>query len=69
MINKTLSQEIYDVALQCGFDNCAIIQLSDLDGYKKRLDERKKKVPQSKNFYKKWMDLLKYKNIILGQNQ
>ncbi|MDO5558637.1 MAG: epoxyqueuosine reductase [Oscillospiraceae bacterium] len=51
MINKTLAQEIYDNALECGFDNCGIIPLSDLDGYKQRLDERKKKVPQSEQFY------------------
>ncbi|MDO4536396.1 MAG: epoxyqueuosine reductase, partial [Clostridium perfringens] len=53
MINETLSQEIYNVALQCGFDNCGIIPLSDLDGYKERLDERRNKVPQSKDFYER----------------
>lgn len=53
MINETLSQEIYDAALECGFDNCGIIPLSDLEGYKERLDERKNKVPQSKDFYER----------------
>lgn len=59
MINETLSQEIYNAALEYGFDNCGIIPLSDLDGYKERLDERKNKVPQSKDFYERMDGLAK----------
>lgn len=51
MINKPLAEEIYNKALECGYDNCGIIPLSDLDDYKESLDERKKKVPQSEQFY------------------
>ena len=37
MSRSSLAQAIYEAALSCGFDNCGIIPVSALDGYKKRL--------------------------------
>lgn len=51
MKHNELSEKIYEMAMQCGFENCGIIPLSDVDGYKQRLNERRKKVPQSAQFY------------------
>ncbi|WP_048515630.1 epoxyqueuosine reductase, partial [Megasphaera cerevisiae] len=48
-----LSEKIYEMAIQCGFENCGIIPLSEVDGYKQRLNERREKIPQSVQFYKK----------------
>lgn len=42
-----LSKEIYDHAIQCGFDNCGVISIDALSGFNKRIDD----VPQSKFFY------------------
>lgn len=63
IMNKTLAQNIYDMALECGFENCGIIPISDLDGYKERLNERKKKVPESEQFYKALDKLTKIQEI------
>lgn len=31
-----LAEHIYEAAKECGFDNCGIISLDALDGYKRR---------------------------------
>ena len=51
MSRSALAQAIYETALSCGFDNCGIIPISALDGYKKHLQEREEAVPQSRPFY------------------
>ena len=51
MSRSSLAQAIYETALSCGFDNCGIIPISALDGYKQRLQEREEAVPQSRPFY------------------
>ena len=51
MSRSALAQAIYETALSCGFDNCGIIPISALDGYKKRLQEREEAVPQSRPVY------------------
>lgn len=51
MKDKQLAQEIYDMAISCGFDNCGIIPIADMDGYAARLQERLERVPQSAPFY------------------
>ncbi len=50
-MNQKLSLEIYQKALACGFENCGIIPIAELDGYKNLLsasDEelRKKQFPK-----------------------
>lgn len=51
MSRSALAQAIYETALSCGFDNCGIIPVSALDGYKQRLQEREEAVPQSRPVY------------------
>ena len=52
MLNNTnLSAQIHDAALQFGYESCGIIKLSDINGYKKYLDERIAKIPESKKIY------------------
>ncbi|MCI5532971.1 MAG: epoxyqueuosine reductase, partial [Caecibacter massiliensis] len=46
-----LGQDIYDKALACGFDDCGIIPVDDMDGFQQRLQEREEKVPSSAFFY------------------
>lgn len=48
----SISQEIYDAALNCGYDNCGIIRPEALAGSEERLSERMKRVPSSSRFYK-----------------
>lgn len=45
-----LGQDIYDKALACGFDDCGIIPVDDMDGFQQRLQEREEKVPSSALF-------------------
>ncbi len=52
-----LSKEIYDCALQCGFDNCGVISVNALDGFEKLYEKRIVDVPQSNFFYKNVGDL------------
>lgn len=52
MSHPSFAQAIYDAALDCGFDNCGIIPLSDLEGFQARYDERLERLPQSGLFYK-----------------
>ena len=51
MKNEQLAHEIYDIAISCGFDNCGIIPIGDMEGYKARFQERLEQVPQSVPFY------------------
>ena len=43
MDTDKLGQVIYDKALACGFDDCGIIPIDDMDGFQQRLQERKRK--------------------------
>ena len=43
--------DIHNMAIRCGFENCGIIPLSDLDDYADRLATRRENVPQSDKFY------------------
>lgn len=49
--NEALAKEIEQQALSCGYTGCGIISLEDMDGYKDRLAERMKNVPESVPFY------------------
>lgn len=51
MDGKGLSKEIYNHAMQCGFDNCGIISIDALNGFEALLEKRISNVPQSKIFY------------------
>ncbi len=46
-----LADKIKSEALNLGYEKCGIIKISDIDGYKERLDERVERVPESKGFY------------------
>lgn len=41
------AKQIYEKALSRGYDNCGIIKISDVAGYKIRLEERINNFPQS----------------------
>ncbi len=51
-IDNTLSRNIVNKAKSCGFENCGIISVKDIAGYHNQINERRKHVPQSDNFYK-----------------
>ena len=51
MDTDKLGQVIYEKALACGFDDCGIIPVDDMDGFQQRLQEREEKVPSSAFFY------------------
>ena len=53
--NEKLAQEIYNKAIECGFSDCGIVLLSDLDGFQERLDQRTEAIPPCKPFYDKSM--------------
>jgi len=46
-----LVEKIKSEALNLGYEKCGIIKVSDIDGYKEKLDERVERVPESKGFY------------------
>lgn len=46
-----LADKIKSTALNLGYEKCGIIKISDIDGYKERLDERVERVSESKGFY------------------
>ncbi len=50
-IEKELSEQIVNKAKSCGFENCGIISIQDIDGYYSKLEDRQKNVPQSQGFY------------------
>ena len=51
MDTDKLGQIIYEKTLACGFDDCGIIPIDDMDGFQQRLQEREEKVPSSTFFY------------------
>ena len=51
MKNSLLAAQIHYKALECGYDGCGIIPISDLDEYQSRLQERIKLFPHSKPIY------------------
>lgn len=55
--SKLLGQKIHDMALDCGFDDCGIIPIDDMDGFNERLQQREKRVPSSAFFYQAIGDL------------
>ncbi|MBQ6908896.1 MAG: epoxyqueuosine reductase [Synergistaceae bacterium] len=62
-MNNDLALKIHDAALSVGYDGCGIIALKDMSGYKKFLDERIAKIPESKiiyGFYDAFVNLEKY---------
>lgn len=46
-----LAEDIRQAALDCGFDDCGIVSIDALEGYRDRLEERMAKVPESRAFY------------------
>lgn len=61
MDTDKLGQVIYDKALACGFDDCGIIPIDDMDGFQQRLQEREEKVPSSAFFYQRMGDFANIK--------
>ncbi len=57
MNDSVLAKEIYDKAVSCGFDNCGIIPIDDMDRFEEYFQERKKAVPSSAFFYEAVGDL------------
>jgi len=49
--SENLAKEIRAQAIQCGYEDCGIIPVTDLDGYQDRLQKRKQEVPESVPFY------------------
>lgn len=60
-MNTLLAQEIYDKALECGYDSCGIVPLDAIDFYKERLIKRLEDVPESKEVYAHSKDFLALK--------
>lgn len=57
MNHSELAQSIRQVALDCGFDNCGIIPVANMDGFLEHYRQRMKTVPASAVFYKVVGDL------------
>lgn len=51
MDEMNLSEEIYNLAIQCGFDNCGIISVNALEGFEELYQKRIHDIPQSRFFY------------------
>lgn len=47
----SLSSQIKKAALDMGYEKCGIIKMSDMYGYKEKLEERIEKIPEAKGFY------------------
>lgn len=52
MINLELAKEIRIKAIECGFDNCGIIKIDEMDDFKKLYRKRITKVPSSWIIYR-----------------
>lgn len=57
MSKTNLEKEIFNYAIQCGFDNCGIVSIDEIDGFKELFQKRITDVPQSKFFYDSVGDL------------
>lgn len=51
MKEDDLSKKIYAAAIECGFDNCGIVSVDAVDGFKEFYQKRVDDIPQSKFFY------------------
>ena len=51
MNDEILAQRIFQAALYCGFDNCGIIPISDMDGFEENYRKRIENVPSAAGFY------------------
>ncbi len=49
--NDVLADKIHQKAIEAGFDGCGIINISEMDGFKEKLEDRYSKVPGSRQFY------------------
>lgn len=47
-----LAEQIKNAAVNLGYEKCGIIKISDIDGYKEKLEERIERIPQAKGFSK-----------------
>ena len=50
--NEDLCRQIYQAAMDSGFDDCGIISLEDMDGYVVNTMNRVEAVPESSSFYR-----------------
>lgn len=57
MHTDLLGEKIYNMAIDCGFDNCGIIPIDDMDGFAGRMRQREEAVPESAFFYQAVGDL------------
>ena len=48
---KNIANEIYDFTIQCGFDNCGVISINEMDGFEELYQKRINNAPMSKYFY------------------
>jgi epoxyqueuosine reductase len=48
---NSLSLQIKNAALDMGYEKCGIVKISDMHGYKEKLEERIEKIPEAKGFY------------------
>ena len=46
-----LAEQIKSAALDMGYEKCGIINISQLDGYEEKLNERIDRIPEAKGFY------------------
>ena len=51
MSDLPIERQIYDLAISCGFDNCGIIPIEDMDGFSEHLQERIRRIPSSAFLY------------------
>ncbi len=49
-----LASEIKSTALNMGYEKCGIIKISAMSGYEEKLNERVKRMPETKQFYEKF---------------
>jgi epoxyqueuosine reductase len=46
-----LAEQIKSAAIDRGYEKCGIIKISNINGYKEKLDERIERIPEAKGFY------------------
>lgn len=59
MNNDAFAQQVYDMALACGYDDCGIIPIEDMDSFLPRWEDRVEKTPMSAPFYQQIAGLAK----------